>query len=125
MIRDIDAALAVLVEACPTFRPRHAAMLQAAEAEEEELSFSDKTEALRQHVLGLIAAGQHEADLNRVFDAIEGLLSGGGGHVRSALGVALIEHTKRVKWPPGPEREAQRAFRKRLGTVGRKEWDIV
>jgi len=55
---------------------------------------------------------------------MEHVLAEGNGSVRSAVSVALIEHTKREKHPPGPAREVCRAFRRRLGPVGRREWDM-
>jgi len=79
---------------------------------------------LRLHILDMIRSGQRKRELERVFQAIERVLAEGNGTVRSAIGVALIEHTRREKFPPGAEREVRRSFKQHLGPEGRKDWEI-
>ena len=79
---------------------------------------------LRLHILDMIRNGRRKRELERLFQAIERVLAEGDKKVRSAIGVALIEHTKREKYPPGAEREVRRSFKQHLGPEGRKEWEI-
>jgi hypothetical protein len=132
VIKILDEASAILIESCPSFAPRHRGLITEWEDEVRALPkldsspplFSDVIEELRLHILDMIRSGQHKSELERVFHAIERVLAEGNGTVRSAVGVALIEHTKREKRPPGPEREVRRSFKQHLGPEGRKQWDI-
>jgi hypothetical protein len=130
--KSLDEAAAILIEACPSFAPRHRSL--QTEWEEEVKANPDMDleaptsyqmiEELRLHILDLIRGGKHERELKHVFQAIERVLAEGNGTVRAAVGVALIEHTKRRSYPPGAERDAQRSFKQHLGPEGRKAWDI-